>query len=359
MVAKSAAPSLVPAMPVKPKEHEDGIYFGLNEAEYHDDPALGSTDVRNLLIHPSEYWWQSWMNPQHEPWQTKFTEWGNAFHALICEGLEQFEQRYFRGPSKADYEGLMVTMDDMKRWLQLHGYAQTGNKATLTERVLNADPAAPVWDEIVRKQEVLAEGRIVLDPKEYDLVKLSSNMIIKNPTCAKAFTNGYPEVSIFYTDRHGVRQKGRIDYMRFHANVDLKSFRNWRDKPIGKAIKDTIRWSWYDIQAAHYLRLREQVPAFVKAGKVFGEVSSSWIERLAATKDFRHVWIFYQADGAPIARRYEYLRDDPDYEACCREITIALDRYRQHMDVFGTEMWVDVSDPEIITGDDLPVRMGV
>jgi hypothetical protein len=299
------------------------------------------------------------MNPQHERWTSKFMDWGEAFHALILEGNDVFERRYFRGPSKGDYPNLMVTMDDMKKWLLQRGFAQTGKKEELVKRVVSADPAAPVWDEIVRRHEVLAEGRILLDAKTYDVVKLSANMITKNPSCAKAFTGGYPEVSIFATTRQGVRLKARIDYLRFHANVDLKSFRNWRDKPIGKAIKDTVRFSWYDIQASHYLRMRGHVPALVKAGHVFGDVSDAWIDRLAKADDFRHVWIFYQADGAPIARRFEYLREDPDYESCCREIDIGIDRYRQHMEVFGTSMWVDVSDPEIITGDDLPARIGV
>ena len=350
---------LVPEAPSAPIEHPDGVYFGLPADEYHDDPALGSTDIRNLLIHPSEYWWNSWMNPQHEPWTSKAADWGTAFHALILEGEPAFDARYFRGPSKADYPGLMVTMDHMKTWLTVHALPVSGKKEELVKRVLAVDPNAPIWDEIVRKHEVLAEGKIVLDPKDYDGIKLSSLMITKHPSCGKAFENGYPEVSIFVTTKQGVRLKARIDYMRARGNVDLKSFRNWRDKPMGKAIKDTIRYSWYDIQATHYLRMRAHVPALVKAGKVFGDVSSAWLEKVVGTEDFRHVWIFYQADSAPIARRFEYVREDGDFVACSREIDVAIDRYRQHLDVFGTDIWVDVSDPEVVTGDDLPVRMGV
>ena len=51
--------------------------------------------------------------------------------------------------------------------------------------------------------------------------------------------------------------------------------------------------------------------------------------------------------------------EDNDFVACAREIDMAIDRYRQHLEVFGTDIWVDVSEPEIVTGDDLPVRMGV
>ena len=29
--------------------HEDGIYFGMSDEEYHADPALGSTGLKKLI----------------------------------------------------------------------------------------------------------------------------------------------------------------------------------------------------------------------------------------------------------------------------------------------------------------------
>ncbi|WP_165435292.1 PD-(D/E)XK nuclease-like domain-containing protein [Bradyrhizobium sp. Leo121] len=340
------------------REHPDGVYFGMDADEYHDDTALGSTDIRNLLIHPAQYWWNSWMNPVSERRETDWSTWGSAFHALICEGRKAFEERYYRGPAKSDFPNLMVTMEHMKRWLQLRGFATTGNKDALIKRVLAADPDAPVWDEIVAKAEILAEGRIVLKPEVYDSVSLSSMMITKNPSCANAFTNGYPEVSVFWT-RNGIRLKARFDYLRFKAVVDLKSFRNWRDKPMDIAIFQTIAAHRYDIQGAHYIEARRQIPTLVEAGAVFGKVSSAWLKRLVATKDFRYVWIFYHAENAPIAKRVDYFPEADYHEAAEREIRLALERYRRHLDVFGTDIWVDVSEAHNLTSEDLPSWMGM
>ena len=36
---------------------EDGIYFGLPEEQYHDDPALGYTDHKALLVNAVQ--WQA------------------------------------------------------------------------------------------------------------------------------------------------------------------------------------------------------------------------------------------------------------------------------------------------------------
>jgi hypothetical protein len=252
-------------------------------------------------------------------------------------------------------------MDDMKRWLHLRGFAVSGKKDELTKRVLNADPNAPVWDEIVRKAETLADGRIVLAPDVYDSVSISSKMITKNPSCAKAFTNGYPEVSVFWTDEHGVRLKARMDYLRLRAVVDLKSFRSWRNVPKTQAIRDAIRNYNYDIQAAHYCDARQKIAGLIEAGSVKGEVHSAWLDRFVELADqpFRYVWIFYQAEGAPIALRRDYLPEAPYHERAQFEIRTALEAYRRNMNVFGTDIWVDVSEPEVMADEDMPTRMAV
>jgi len=354
---------------VMPETIADGVYFNLSADDYHRDPALGSTDVGLLLKHPGDYWWQSWMNPQHEYQKTDFQEWGQAFHALIVEGESSFDARYFRGPSKDDHPGVLVKVDELKKWLSLRGYSVQGLKETLEKRVLSADPDAPVWSEIERKAEVQAEGRVVLDPRTYDQIVLSSGYITRNPRCAKAFANGYPEVSIFWTvgdmDVESVgtwklRCKCRIDYLKYHALVDLKSIRHWRKMTEFEiAIFQSITNYGYDIQAAHYCNGRERMPELIRAGNVYGDVEVSWIKRfLELSGDpFRFVWIFYQAEGAPIAKRVDYIPQADYHFAAVSDINRALERYRRYMSVFGVSQWVDVSEPRILTNEDLRTRL--
>lgn len=353
-----------------PETLPDGVYFNLPAEDYHRDPALGSGDISLLLKHPGDYWWASWMNPQQPPAEpTAPQQWGSAFHALIVEGEEAFDARYYRGPSQDDYPGVLVLADDLRKWLKLHGYAVSGNKSTLENRVLSADPVAPVWSEIERKAEVLAEGRTILDPRVFDKIVLASAYVTKHPKLARAFTNGYPEVSVFWTlgetyvESFGnwpVRCKARIDYLKFRGLVDLKSIRmRQKMKEFDVAINDAISWYGYDVQAAHYCQAREQIPEFIRTFKTFGEVESSWLKRYLelSAEPFIFSWVFYQADGAPLARRIDYNPKADYHFHAVADIERALERYRRYLSVFGVSQWVDVTEPRTLTSEDLRTRL--
>jgi hypothetical protein len=346
----------------RPDPLPDGLYFSLDKDRYHADTALGSGDIRALMVHPAVYWWQSYMNPMHQPSRTKWLDWGSAFHVLICEGEAAFVTRYYRGLVKESFPDLLVTQDDLREWLAKRGKAVSGSKAEQIKRVLGTDPDAPVWETLLEKHNILANGRHILPAEDFDSVMLSSKMITKNPECAKAFLNGYPEVSVFWTDRYGVRLKCRIDYLRFRAVVDLKSFRNRQQMRILRAMFNAIGSYRLDIQAAHYLTGRAMIPEFIRAGKVFGEnqPSGAWLDRLRDVQEpSRFVWIFYQAEGAPISRRIEYEPAALYHESALSDIGFALESYRHFREVFGEDIWVDVSEKHVMNTEDLPAYMGV
>jgi hypothetical protein len=354
--------------PKMPECFPDGVYFGLDESKYHADSALGSSDIRALLKHPSEYWHNSWMNPQREREETDYLAWGTAFHVLILQGMEAFLKRYYRGPSREDHEGLLETMADMKKWLQLRGFAQTGLKAELVKRVLNADPNAPVWDEIERKAQLLAGDRLVLKPKVFDQIIQASGYISNHPDLSKAFQNGYPEVSVFWTagkvyvEDYGewpLRLKARIDYLKYLSLTDLKSFRAWEGEELDITLNKTIGYHGYYIQAAHYITARQRIPAFFREGKVFGDVSKAWVDRFLelSHQKFLWLWVFYQATGAPVTLGVYYDPEAPYFDVGLSDINRALERYRRYMSVFGTTQWVDVSAPRTLTMEDLPYRL--
>jgi hypothetical protein len=341
--------------------HADGVYFGLNSDEYHNDPALGSTDIRALLVHPGIYWWRSKMNPLWEPSETDWGTWGNAFHAFILEGEEVFKSRYYRGPSKKDFPDLLVTMEHLKAWLLKHGAAVSGKKDELIKRVVSIDVNAPIWDRIEEKFALLNEGKILLEPHDFDSITLSSKMITKNPHTARVFINGYPEVSIFWTV-NDVRFKARIDYVRFRANADLKSFRNWRDMPMGQAIANAIGGNRLDVQAAHYLHSRDVMAEFMRAGTIFGEVSGAWVDRFNKENEQpveMHSWVFFHADEAPISKRWNYWRQALYHDNAESDIRRAVEQYRRYREIYGEDIWPDTAEPHDMTTEDLPAYMGV
>ena len=77
-----------------------GVYFDLDEDDYHGDPALGSTDLRRLLASGPDYWWGSPLNPNApERTSSPQQERGRALHKLVLEGNQAFSVRYVRQPT--------------------------------------------------------------------------------------------------------------------------------------------------------------------------------------------------------------------------------------------------------------------
>ena len=138
---------------------EDGLYFDLPEDDYHADPALGSTDIKNLLVSPEHYWFNSVHCPDREDTSTPAKVKGAAYHCLLLEGEDAFWERYAVLPSKDDHAEAIETVADLKAWLKEMGAAVGGKKEELIDRALGIDPELKIWDNIRERAVSEAEGR--------------------------------------------------------------------------------------------------------------------------------------------------------------------------------------------------------
>ena len=344
-------------IPTAPGSLPLGVHFGLSEEIYHADPGVGSSDLKRLLQSPPDYWWGSRMNDLREDLDTPSTEWGTAFHTLILLGREEFERRYVTPPRRENFPGLLDTVDDLKAYCNLHKLRATGTKSELLDRVRRHDPKVPLWADIVERHNASleVEGRRPISQKVWDTVRLSEAMIVKNPHLLEAFTGGVPEVSVFW-EQEGVRCKARIDYLKVRAIVDLKSFRNSRKMPLDRAIRMAISSNRYDIQAAHYMHARLAMNEYILEGKVYGDHKprEEWLLQVASNDNPEWVWVFYQADGAPVAKGFSIGMEGDIYEIPAREIRYALQRFRENLDKYGREIWVCDDPIERLHADDLP-----
>jgi hypothetical protein len=342
-----------------PTIHEDGIYFSMPDTEYHADESLGSTNLKQLLVSPSNYWWMSSMNPVRPPdKETPARLRGSAYHALILMGEAYFEQHYQRKVDKASIEGLLDTADDLKRVLTEYGLPVKGRKAELIELVKEKIPKLypKVWDVIDAEQD--ASGKKLLPGEVYDDVKVATTLITKNPALAGAFTGGMPEVSIFWTD-NGVRLKARIDYLKIRTCGDLKSFTNTLDQPLPRAIRKAVAQHRYDIQANHYMNGRAKLKEFVENGQISGDVDMDWLKKVAAYEDYGFTWVFYEVGGPPNAIGLQYERGHEYDMIAGAEVNNAIQRWKESMEKFGTESaWIDMSPVEVLLDGDMPSWVG-
>lgn len=303
-----------------------GIHFDLNEEVYHRDPGLGSTDMRKLLINPSDYWYESPMNPRRpREHKTEAKIIGHAMHKLVFEGEVKFHELYMRG---ADHD------DDMTR----------AEKAAATKA---ANAAAARYN------------KTAIPGEDYDRIRIAGKMISVNPKLATAFQGGASEVSVIW-ERDGVRRKARIDYLKARGLGDLKSIENFRGYPFKQACRYAISNYRYDIQAVHYMEARRYMPGMIAEGMIHGTYDKALIKAVAETKQFGWQWVFFSKSGAPITWSASLSPQNPMCQYAARDIDTAVKNYQTYLGRFGAnEMWLLIEDPEELSLDDMPRNFGV
>jgi len=301
-----------------------GIYFNLPEDEYHRDPSLGSTDMRLLANNPSDYWWNSFMNPARPiDSSTPAKVRGTAVHCLVLYGEAEFDRRYMRGAVHEEY--------------------MSGSEKGAATKAANA--------------KARAEGKIALPAETYDAVAIAGAMIAKNPKLANALVGGMNEVSIFWTD-NGLAKKARIDCLKPRGVGDLKSLANQYKRPFPKACIEAISNYRYDVQAQHYLAARAMLPQLVADGCVHGDHDHALLKATANIKRYGWQFVFWQAEGAPITYSKTISPGNPILEVAQSVIERAQVNYKEYRERFGESMWLLEEEPSELFIEDMPPWWG-
>lgn len=187
-------------------KYEPGIYGDITNADYHSDPALGSTSLKTLATRtPAHY--------QHDKTHPKFSDaftLGTAVHSLILEG---------------DESNILVVEAD--NWL--------------TKAAKEAKAAA------------LADGKQPLLNKEWQQVLDMNDAVMGHPLAKVAIAGGSPEQSVFWNHASGTPLKCRPDMLHQGGQlgnliVDLKTVQSASPDEFAKSAANF----GYHIQQAHY-----------------------------------------------------------------------------------------------------------
>lgn len=298
----------------KGMEIPDGIYFGMPDAVYHASNALGSSMLKKLEDRGSDFWWESWMNPARpEDKDTPSKLFGRQLHTCVLEGQDVF---------KSTYEP---------------AYHPGNIKAGKEERA--------------RIQEA---GKLAIKYEDYRHILAASAFIKANKTLASAFEGGEPEVSVFWTE-DGIQFKARFDYLKLRAITDLKSIRNKYGKEFRQCCRDAIGNYEYLVSAEHYREGRAQMAGLMQRGNVFGTVDEEWLSKIVRNELFAFVFVFWQAEGAPISHGIKMSPNNPLFEIARQKIIKAIHNYKTFMREFGPDVaWVPTTDLEELDETDLP-----
>jgi hypothetical protein len=186
--------------------YSPGVYEGITNADYHRDPALGSTSLKTLATRtPAHYQYD-----KTHPKSSAAFDLGTAAHSLI---LEQ------------DESGVVVIDVEAKR-----GKAWT-------------EPA----------EAVEAAGKIALTSKEWAQVRAMRDSVMRHPLAKTALTGGAAEESVFWNHESGTVLKCRPDMLHRGGKlgnliVDLKTVQSADAADFAKSAANF----GYHIQQAHY-----------------------------------------------------------------------------------------------------------
>lgn len=179
-----------------------GIYGGVSNADYHRDPALGSTSLKTLATKtPAHY-----LHDLKHPKSSAAFDLGTAAHSLILEG---------------DESGVVVIDVDAKR--------------------------GKAWTEPADAAE--AAGKIALTTKEWVQVREMRDSVMRHPRARELFNGHEAEQSVFW-EEDGLMLKCRPDaWWQRERLVDLKTARDANPNEFGK----TAHEYGYHQSAAHYI----------------------------------------------------------------------------------------------------------
>lgn len=287
---------------------EPGIYLDMTDEEYFAQRALGSTDMKALFLDAESWWWEmhpdSPLRPEETPDDLKrrndARRVGQATHACLLEGLSAYESRFAVMPERSDHPDALSTMDELKDWLRQRELKVGGSRQDLIDRVLEEDPAAPIWDAIV--DQALA-GRQVMYRKEDLRLRLTRHIIESNSELMDELNPGLSEVAVFWLDPI-TRKMHRAKFDRASVKMpwDLKTFTRRRSvKPRTGALRRATDEQW-NIQAAHYWEAWDLLPELpVVGGSHERRATMAAIQAaISAGQTSNHFgWLFIPNNGAP------------------------------------------------------------
>lgn len=183
-----------------------GIHDHIDELTYHADPALSASGAKTLLHSPARFAWER----EHGTKGSDAMDFGTLVHALV---LRSHDSRIVVNPHES-----MRTK------------------------------AAQEW-----AAERAAEGRIVVSPKDVRRAIAVAKAVHAHPLGGAILSEGRPEVTLRWDDPEtGVPLRGRVDWLRDNAIVDVKTAGRYGGSELGTFGRQAATLD-YPMSAAHYV----------------------------------------------------------------------------------------------------------
>lgn len=291
---------------------KDGIYFNLLAEEYHAVEALSSSGIRDLLESPTKFWFKSNFNPLKKEKKSEAMLAGEIFHKAVLEdGLDDFVY---------DNNELNRNSNAYKDW------------------------AAKQTRPIITKKDYMETSAIL--------------SYYERTGALNIFKDGFPEVSIIWTEADGTRRKARLDYLTLWGFIDLKTLIKQKNGDLNEYVAAYFYKYKVHIQLVWY---RRGLRAAVEQGlQVFGtpEQKKFWSEVIAQSDFLPSVMFLDREFPHPVFKVFTEQYCPQLYRIAEEKIEYATQLYAKFLDIFGSKKaWLkdveqsifqDVEFPEIM-----------
>lgn len=270
----------------QPQGIAPGIYFNLSNDDYHNDPALSHSGMTKVLVSWQDYWIQSCHNPDRKKFeQTDAMKFGERSGMLLLEP-KKFHEKF-----------------------NTFGRSVPTNKG--------------VW----------------LSSVEYTKLHDSIGCVLEEQVGKDHFTDGYPEVSIFWRDAATeITLRARIDYLRTFGAIDFKRIKGVDNWGIGRAVKE----QGLDIQNFLYLEAIKAAREMLRKMKDYQRqelaqhqgVDLDWLNAFMDDNDLLFRFLF-QRSTPPYIWKFKELEPDVFREGGNATHT-AIKRFKEGIERYGT-----------------------
>jgi hypothetical protein len=337
-------------------EFKPGLWFGLDEETYHAVPALSNSGIKNLRASPMLFWSRSWMNPKPAKRETEFMELGKAYDLRITAGRSAFYAKYAAALDPEEYADALRTKEDLMAAIDALGgtYRKSARKDDLMAILLEINPEAEIWDDVAQEHRERCGDRILLGQDIINRIEVAARMIELDPQLCKAFTGGYPQVSIFWNCAEtGIPMKARLDYLKVRAIVDLKTCGNPYDKPVDRAIAGAMATQKYHIQAVVY----QEAIAAAKMLPVYGEPEPAWLDAFRKAPPPEFLFVFQLTGEAPVTRGFTFPAGLLTSEVGKVVVREAKEKFKACAEQFGSDPWLDLAPIRSFLDEEFPAFM--
>lgn len=307
-------------------ELADGIYLNLKAEDYFAQDRLGSTDLTVLHNRPADWFYGSRHNPHRG--DRKVSDemaFGSALHVLLLEG----DDAYLKWVAVKPAEYPDAKTGELKKWNGNAGFCKD-------------------WEE-----EHDRPGVTIISSDADRRVRHMAALIRNHPQLGPPMSKGLSEVSVLWTNDHGVRLRARFDKLLPAFVVDLKTFggdakgRSTTDQCLALVAQRSM-----DVQRFLYFQARMRMADMIAAGALHGgtEAEREWIAKVAAVEKWSWCWIFYRrqddsAGYAPIVKPILRSHFDTTFETGRQKVEVALANYQAFVRQFGFDVPWAVIEP--------------